>query len=331
MKARGVENETVMGVGSWMISSVSMMILNKRAIDAFPHEIPGWQLQHPRFQSLTIRCTLTAMQMLFSVCVLLCGFRYIRIGSLKDVLRWCLVTPFFSGMLLTSMLALKNASMTLVIVFRCLSPLLSLPIEVLCYPRPLRLSATSFAALLGMGTQCVHLLEPPLVEDRLRGLQWVLLNMVLDVAHRLNATRTPFVTGILVEVAFASLMTRWMAESTREKSPLFNVSEEFIVQALWTVFGISVLGRCLCLLYSHRAILHRRSGRVVTILYMFCGTTQWLFNLSVYYLAYDAASYVERIHHVHVGLSNTPVFFENHTSLTNCLMKNRWRRPVDRR
>lgn len=168
-------------------------------------------------------------------------------------------------------------------------------------------------------------------------------------------------------------------------------------QALWTVFGISVLGRCLCLLYSHRAILHRRSGRVVTILYMFCGTTQWLFNLSaaryeenvqnfhavnvvrltklvayidiycnilllgplaalylqwqwfqslppplhlsltcssyqasltvlqVYYLAYDAASYVERIHHVHVGLSNTPVFFENHTSLTNCLMKNRWR------
>ncbi|CAK8995523.1 Sulfatase-modifying factor 2 [Durusdinium trenchii] len=101
-----------------------------------------------------------------------------------------------------------------------------------------------------------------------------------DVAHRLNATRTPFVTGILVEVAFASLMTRWMAESTREKSPLFNVSEEFIVQALWTVFGISVLGRCLCLLYSHRAILHRRSGRVVTILYMFCGTTQWLFNLS---------------------------------------------------
>ncbi|CAK9078919.1 unnamed protein product [Durusdinium trenchii] len=146
-----------------------------------------------------------------------------------------------------------------------------------------------------------------------------------DVAHRLNATRTPFVTGILVEVAFASLMTRWMAESTREKSPLFNVSEEFIVQALWTVFGISVLGRCLCLLYSHRAILHRRSGRVVTILYMFCGTTQWLFNLSVYYLAYDAASYVERIHHVHVGLSNTPVFFENHTSLTNCLMKNRWR------
>lgn len=167
MKARGVENETVMGVGSWMISSVSMMILNKRAIDAFPHE-----------------CTLTAMQMLFSVCVLLCGFRYIRIGSLKDVLRWCLVTPFFSGMLLTSMLALKNASMTLVIVFRCLSPLLSLPIEVLCYPRPLRLSATSFAALLGMvlGT-CLYASQ--LTKDRLRGLQWVLLNMVLALGDRL--------------------------------------------------------------------------------------------------------------------------------------------------
>lgn len=38
------EHGEVMGVGSWMISSVSMMILNKRAIDAFPHEIPGWQL-----------------------------------------------------------------------------------------------------------------------------------------------------------------------------------------------------------------------------------------------------------------------------------------------
>lgn len=59
-----------------------------------------------------------------------------------------------------------------------------------------------------------------------------------DVAHRLNATRTPFVTGILVEVAFASLMTRWMAESTREKSPLFNVSEEFIVQVTWVILRV---------------------------------------------------------------------------------------------
>ena len=63
---------------------------------------------------------------------------------------------------------------------------------------------------------------------------------------------------------------------------------------------------------------------MVTVLYMFFGTNQWLFNLSVYYLAYDAASDVQRTHHVNIKLSETPVFFQNHTSLTNCLMEHDW-------
>eukprot|EP00438_Fugacium_kawagutii_P004774 Skav203111 [mRNA] locus=scaffold447:447319:458842:+ [translate_table: standard] len=68
--AAGHQNETVAGVGSWMVCSVAMMVLNKKAIGCFPHE-----------------CTLTAVQMLFSVAVLLAGFHYVHIGSMRDLLR----------------------------------------------------------------------------------------------------------------------------------------------------------------------------------------------------------------------------------------------------
>merc|ERR1719189_332355 len=53
----------------------------------------------------------------------------LHVGSMRDLLRWCLVVPAYSGMLLTSILALKHAPMTLVVTFRALSPLLSLGIE----------------------------------------------------------------------------------------------------------------------------------------------------------------------------------------------------------
>lgn len=164
--AAGTQNETVAGVGSWMICSVAMMMLNKKAISTFPYE-----------------CTLTAVQMLFSVMVLLCSFRYIRFGSMRDVLRWSLVTPFFSGMLLTSMLALKHASMTLVVVFRCLSPILALPIEWL-YLKTFQVNRSMLVAMLLMllGTS---LYASQLPRDNLPGIQWVFLNMLLAIGDRL--------------------------------------------------------------------------------------------------------------------------------------------------
>merc|ERR1719242_1721839 len=99
--------EHVLGVGSWMLCSVGMLLFNSKAVEAF----------RPA-------CTLVGLQMIFTVVALLtCGWHSIHIGSKSDVMRWSLVTPFFMGMLLTSILALKNAPMTLVITFRALSPL----------------------------------------------------------------------------------------------------------------------------------------------------------------------------------------------------------------
>lgn len=154
------------GVASWMLCSVAMMVLNKKAIGHFPYE-----------------CTLTALQMLFSVAVLLCCFRYIYIGSMADFFRWCLVTPFFSGMLLTSMLALKHSSMTLVVVFRCLSPLFAMPIEWF-YPKPLRISMAMLGAMLCMLLgACLYASQLPW--DSLQGAWWVFLNMLLAIGDRL--------------------------------------------------------------------------------------------------------------------------------------------------
>eukprot|EP00434_Breviolum_minutum_P030330 symbB.v1.2.026829.t1/scaffold2715.1/size72513/1 len=111
--------------------------------------------------------------------VLLCSFRYIRFGSMRDVLRWSLVTPFFSGMLLTSM----HASMTLVVVFRCLSPILALPIEWL-YLKTFQVNRSMLVAMLLMllGTS---LYASQLPRDNLPGIQWVFLNMLLATWIRL--------------------------------------------------------------------------------------------------------------------------------------------------
>eukprot|EP00439_Symbiodinium_sp_Y106_P046822 s2036_g5.t10 len=111
-KARGDDplavqsSQIVLSVSSWCICSVGMMVFNKMAVTRFPAE-----------------CCLVALQMAFCSAFLLCfAQKSIHIGSFRDVARWSLVIPCFSGMLLTSMLALKNAPMSLLVVLRCLSP-----------------------------------------------------------------------------------------------------------------------------------------------------------------------------------------------------------------
>ncbi|CAE8581230.1 unnamed protein product [Polarella glacialis] len=164
---RSADLELGPAVGSWMICSVGMMIFNKGAIGVFPLE-----------------CTLTGLQMAFTVLAMLVFcFRSIHIGSARDVLRWSLVAPFFTGMLLTSILALKNAPMTLVIVFRSLSPVLALAIERF-YPNPLAITPAMLWAIAVMiaGT---GLYASTLERDSFVGIQWVLLNMVFAVGDRL--------------------------------------------------------------------------------------------------------------------------------------------------
>merc|ERR1719215_1271270 len=73
----------------------------------------------------------------------------IHIGSMHDVLRWSAVIPFFVCMLLTSMFALKDAPMSLIITFRAASPWLTLAVERF-FPNPTNIGKHSMMALLVM-------------------------------------------------------------------------------------------------------------------------------------------------------------------------------------
>ena len=57
--------------------------------------------EHERCFGLLRR--LTALQMAFTVLVLVAAWPTLHVGSLHDALRWSLVAPCFAGMLLTSM------------------------------------------------------------------------------------------------------------------------------------------------------------------------------------------------------------------------------------
>ncbi|CAK0799337.1 unnamed protein product [Prorocentrum cordatum] len=161
--------ETSIGILSWMACSIGMLLCNKNAIHAFP-----------------VPCTLVGIQFLFTalVMVVVAG-KSIHVGSRKDVLRWCRVIPFFSGMILSSILALKDAPMTLVITMRALSPITSLPIEM-CFPNPIKLSGPMIlslvASLVGMG---IYISTMDFNAGNLGGIGWTLANNLFAVVDRL--------------------------------------------------------------------------------------------------------------------------------------------------
>jgi len=154
-------------VASWMVCSVGMIVFNKKAIAAFP-----------------VACTLVAAQMLFAAVLMgtIC-WNTLHFGSLRDVLRWCRVVPFYVGMLLTSILALKNAPMSLVVVFRALSPLFGMVIERL-YPNQMKITpallGTMALMLAGAGLYCTGV-----DNNSIQGVGWVMLNNLLALCDRL--------------------------------------------------------------------------------------------------------------------------------------------------
>jgi len=159
--------ETTIAVGGWMVCSIGMMLFNKFAIKAFP-----------------VECTLVALQMGVTVLamVLFC-YRSMKFGSMWDVLRWTMVVPFFTGMLLSSILALKFAPMSLVVVFRTLSPMASLLIERF-YPDPLRISLPMLGSIGTMaGGAALYVSAMKL--SNLGGIGWVFLNIFFAVGDRL--------------------------------------------------------------------------------------------------------------------------------------------------
>jgi hypothetical protein len=159
--------ETTVGVACWMTCSVGMLVFNKLAITAFPFE-----------------CSLVALQMAATVAVVsIFGWSSLHIGSARDVMRWCIDVPFFAGMLLTSILALKHAPMSLVITFRALSPLVTLGIEQF-YPHPLAISFKMLAAIAVMLCGC-GLYTTGLETSESSGIFWVAANNFFAIGDRL--------------------------------------------------------------------------------------------------------------------------------------------------
>jgi hypothetical protein len=117
------------------------------------------------------------------VLVMAAQWRTLHFGSARDILRWCLVVPFFTGMLLSSILALKHAPMSLVITFRVLSPLVALGFERL-YPNPLKLSLHMFFAI-GVMFAGVVLYTLDMKAEHYTGVAWVFLNSFFAVGDRL--------------------------------------------------------------------------------------------------------------------------------------------------
>jgi len=159
--------EATIAISSWMVCSIGMMLFNKFAIKAFP-----------------VECTLVALQMGVTVLAMaLFCFRSIKIGSFYDVLRWTMVVPFFTGMLLSSILALKFAPMSLVVVFRTLSPMASLLIERF-YPDPLRISLPMLGSIATMAAGAA-LYVSAMHGTGLGGIGWIFLNIFFAVGDRL--------------------------------------------------------------------------------------------------------------------------------------------------
>jgi len=161
------KHEIFVGVGSWMVCSVGMLIFNKLAVTALP-----------------LACTLVAMQLAFTaLSMITVCWSSIHIGSLRDMARWCMVVPFFAGMLLTSMLALSGASMTTVVTFRAIAPLIALMIERF-YPNPLKVSFHMIACIFVMiAGALIYAREMPSSDHKAIG--WLLLNNFFAVGDRL--------------------------------------------------------------------------------------------------------------------------------------------------
>lgn len=159
--------ELMMGVSLWMTCSLGMIVFNKLAITAFP-----------------VECSLVALQMAVAVVFLVVFCRSsIHIGSRQDVLRWSMVAPFFTGMLLTSILALKNAPMSLVVTFRAISPLVALIVERF-YPNPIRLTGGMFVSM-GLMLAGVLIYSAGCDVTHVRAIFWVFLNNFFAIGDRL--------------------------------------------------------------------------------------------------------------------------------------------------
>ena len=147
--------------------SVSMLLSAKFAVQDLPHE-----------------CVLVWLQLRFAAtCLTVFAFLYIHVGSMRDLMKWSMVVPFCCGMLLTSILALKTAQMSLVIVLRNTSPLITLVIESF-YPEQLRSNTDVLASIFVMIMGGLMYVSQSSHENW-QGIGWIFLSNGIAVVDRL--------------------------------------------------------------------------------------------------------------------------------------------------
>ena len=158
----------------YMCSSMGMMIFNKLVLRA-----------------IRLPIAVCIVQMAFTVCALfaLPGLRSsLHFGSLRDAWRWGRIVPLlFAIMLVTSMLALKHATMGAVVVVRNIAPLPTLLIEAVSGERVEVDAQTVLALLAAVGG--VTLYSRNDIQFSLTGLAWMGANMVACVLERLLQRR----------------------------------------------------------------------------------------------------------------------------------------------
>lgn len=155
------------GVGCWVVCSIGMLVFNKLAVTVLP-----------------LQCTLVGLQLAFTALAMVaCCWSSLHVGSSKDLLRWLVVVPFFTGMILTSMFALSSASMTTVVTFRAISPLIAMAIEQF-YPNPVRVTSKVVACIVLMivGALVYARAMPPSDHG---AIGWLLVNNVFAIGDRL--------------------------------------------------------------------------------------------------------------------------------------------------
>jgi len=154
------------------VSSASMLLLNSCVARAYHLE-----------------STVTIIQMLFASATLSTLFFWaLRFDNMRDVLTWSSIVPLlFSAMMVTSLIALRNASVGATNVVRNISPLLMLPIES-CIQERVDVDVHTIFSLVIILTGIILYVHED-VHTSAFGLFMLVVNMVLAMSDRLVQRR----------------------------------------------------------------------------------------------------------------------------------------------
>jgi len=157
-------------VVAWLYSNLAMNMANKAAADGF-----------------AASCLLVILQMVVGTLIVLAfeGRKLNYNGArTEDILKWCVVPFFFAGMLASSIYALKETTLSTVLILRSILPIFTLFAEKRLFNSPATLSTSIICSIMVclVGTAiygCTSLSVTPWA------VKLILLNCVVTVADRL--------------------------------------------------------------------------------------------------------------------------------------------------